>query len=123
MAEGMKFIRVRGRVVPVREKSYVGQKTQARNIKKRALSGAETGAKVGAVSAGALATGVLAAGVTAAILSKKQFTVSGKTAAKWAAGASAKWAALGAGTGAVLGAAFGNRKEQVKVKKKKWSSV
>lgn len=103
-----KFIRVNGRIVPIKEKSYTGKKTVERDIFARAKSGASTGAKIGAT---------FGAGV--GILAGK--TVLGKLAqaANYGLGTGITFAAAGS----VLGAAFGSRKGQIKIKKKKFSSI
>lgn len=105
---GIRFIRVNGRVVPIKQKTYVGTKTVDRSVGTRAASGAKTGATAGA-----------AFGSVVGLLHGK--TVAGKllNAANRGAGTALVWGAAGA----ALGAAFGKRKGLKKVKKKKFSSV
>lgn len=112
MADGVKFIRVRGRVIPIKEKKYVGSKTVDKDIKDRALSGFKKGANIG----GQFGVGL---GVTAEFVSSRSIFQAAKTGAI----AGAKGAFAVGALGAVLGAAFGDRKFKKKVVKKKFSSI
>jgi hypothetical protein len=103
----IKFIRKNGRIIPIKQKSYVGKKTVESGAADRALRGLKKGAAVGA------GIGVVAGTITA---------FSGGHLGHVFKGA-ANLGLLGGLLGSGLTTAFGSRKKQIKVSRKKWSSV
>ena len=109
---GVKFIRVKGRIIPIKEKNYTGQKTVDRGIVDRVKSGAKTGGKIG------LGIGAFAGVISGLDSATSTLGMVGRIGT----GALRAGASLGV-IGGVAGGIFGSRRGAKKIRKKKYTSI